>query len=657
MKWRWCASALALGSGLLGSTRPALAAELELRVLLIATGDRDADPGRQAMEDLFEAVGVPYQTLDSSRQALTDDVLYESPTRGRFNGIILTDSETYLPGGGTGFQAADFARLHEYERTNGVREAILSGYPTYDPELGLDYGMGDDIDVDLNVEGAWQAPAGGTEFFEYVATDRHLPTADFTFLGHPTPTATSPTVEPLLVNANDPGATLISHLTYPDGREVLLSTLSNAWFYLHTSVLSYEFLSFATKGLFIGSRHAYLAVHNDDLFLPDEVWDPETLANFNEDDYNFRVSAGDIDAAAAAQGALQAAHPLASTLRVDLAFNGSGASLVGDPLTTAIVTHRDEFGFINHTYQAIQMDWLCPDEASAVGCVRTDYQSAYDDIEQNEQVWLNLGLPHADRAFAALLSDAHSGLSDRQGTADISDDIPFPEGLNPAFFQAASDLGVTTIASDSSRPQQGIIQRVPGFPQVLLPRYPTALFYNTTTPTELVSEYNYIFHDSYEARGQDPCTVPEALCDVRSYDQILAAEAETTLRHILSYQPYPHYFHQVNLRVYDDQGHTLQFDWLERVLAAYEQLIKLPLVNLRFYELGDLAWHKVLAQEAQPSGWLDTSTGQVTLSALGEADVDVTGVAGGETYGGQSLASIHLSPTATVVAIDAALDR
>jgi hypothetical protein len=657
MNWRWCAcSALALTAGVLGLTRRAQGAELDLRVLLIATGDRDAEPGRRAMEDLLDAVGVPYQTLDSSQQTLTSELLYESPTRGRFNGIILTDSETYLPSGGTGFKAADFALLQDYERSMGVREAVLSGYPTVDPELGLDYGMGQ-VDVDVNVSGVWQAPAGGTELFEYINTSNPLATLDFAFLGHPSAQATGPTVQPLLVSAGDADATLISRLSYPDGREVLLSTLSNAWFYLHTSVLAYEFLDFATQGLFLGSRRAYLAVHNDDLFLPDEVWNPDTLANFDEDDYNFRVAASDIEAAVQAQQALHDAHPLASTLRIDLAFNGSGASLTGDPLTSAIAAHREEFGFINHTYEAIQMDWLCPDENSALGCVRTDYQSAYNDIAQNEQVWINLGLPNSERAFTALLSDAHSGLSDRQGTPDVNDDIPFPEGMNPAFFQAAADLGVTTIASDSSRPNQGVIQRVPGFAQVLLPRYPTALFYDTTTPTELVSEYNYIFHDSYEAKGQDPCTVPAALCEVRSYDEILDSEAETSLRHILSSEPYPHYFHQVNLRVYDAEGHTLQFDWLERVLGAYERALKLPLVNLRFYELGDLAWHKVLSKEAQPSGWVDTSTGQVTLSAVGEADVEVTGIAGGVMYGGQSLATVHLSPAPAVVAVDAALDR
>src|SRR6185295_1808946 len=140
MKWR-CRAAAVLAAALGGfSVSPrAFGAELELRVLVVAVGDRDTDPAREAIEQLLDALGVPYQTLDSSQQELTSDVLYASSDRGRFNGVILTDSETYLPSGATGFDASEFTLLHEYERALGVREAVLSGYPTSDPSLGLDY--------------------------------------------------------------------------------------------------------------------------------------------------------------------------------------------------------------------------------------------------------------------------------------------------------------------------------------------------------------------------------------------------------------------------------------------------------------------------------------------------------------------------------------
>ncbi|HVZ31603.1 MAG TPA: hypothetical protein VG963_04210, partial [Polyangiaceae bacterium] len=503
----------------------------------------------------------------------------------------------------------------------------------------------------------WQNSAGGTELFEYVNTRNPLPTEDFAFLGHPRAPGSGPNVEPLLVDADQPDAALISRLSYPDGREVLLSTLNNASFLLHSSVLAYEFLDFATRGLFIGQRRAYLAVHDDDLFLDDALWDPAANANFDENVNSFRLSGSDIDAAAVAQSALHTAHPLASTLKIDLPFNGSGAQTTGDSLTTEVLAHAQEFGFINHTYEHTQMDWICPSDTSSMGCVRTDYTTAYNDIQQNIETWRSLGLPDVDAGSKMLLTGGHSGLSDSLGTPDESDDIPFPQGINPALFQAATDLGITVLASDSSRPHQDTIQRVPGYPQILLPRYPTAVFYNTTTPDELESEYNYLFHDRYVAAGQDPCTVPAANCQVLSYPEIITSEGEVTLRHILTYQPFPHYFHQVNLRVYDGAGHTLQFDWLESVLGEYERWMKLPLQNLRFHELGALAWRKISSKEAQPSGWVDTASGVVTLSTVGEADVDVTGIAGGETYGGESLSTLHLTATPATYALDAALDR
>jgi len=267
-------------------------------------------------------------------------------------------------------------------------------------------------------------------------------------------------------------------------------------------------------------------------------------------------------------------------------------------------------------------------------------------------------LPNPERALLALLTDSHSGLEDRRGTLDDpSDDIPFPDGFNPALGTAAQSLGIRLLAGDASRPNQTRIQRVPGFDLVLLPRHPTALFYNVTNPTELESEYNFIFHDSYLADGEDPCDIPEALCEPRSYDEILDEEALVTLEHMLSAQPFPHYFHQTNLHTYDAAGNILQFDWLERVLALYEQWINLPIQSPLFHQLVDVSWNTVLAREANPTGVFDSTTGSVTLTADSAATIEVTGVAGGAEYGGQSIASVPVSPEATSLAVDPALDR
>jgi hypothetical protein len=65
----------------------------------------------------------------------------------------------------------------------------------------------------------------------------------------------------------------------------------------------------------------------------------------------------------------------------------------------------------------------------------------------------------------------------------------------------------------------------------------------------------------------------------------------------------------------------------------------------------------VLARERAPFGVLDTSSGQVTLTASGELDLEVTGVAGGTLHGGQSIREVNVSATALTLEVDPALDR
>jgi hypothetical protein len=655
MKIRSKVAARVLGSlFVLSAASEAQALELELRVLLVATGDRSADPGRALMEQTLEHMGVPYDVLDASTEALTADRLSDGAGRAFYNGIILTDSETYLPGGGTGFDAAEFAILHDYERAFGVRESVVSGFPSEGDDLGLDYGLGE-VSESLGGEGRWVGSAGGSELFEYVNTTTPLPIDDFAFAAPPRDDGVGPLVEPLLVDAGNPENVLVSRLSYPDGREVLLSTVANADFLLHSRVLAYEFVSFATSGLFIGARHVYLSIHNDDLFLADARWDPAALAEFPEEQVSYRWSAAEVPAVVAAQTALRERHPLAANLVLELAFNGVGADPVADPLTLAVIENAASFSFINHTFEALQMDRACTDLGT--DCVPTDYATAFAEIADNALRWAELGLPNPEKALIALLTDSHSGLEDRLGTEDQSDDVPFPAGFNPELGRAAEALGIRMLAADASRDNQTSIQRVPGFDLVIVPRYPTAVFYNVTEPTALESEYNYIFHDRHIRAGVDPCTVPEAICQPRDYDEILEAEAETTLRHLLSFQPFPHYFHQANLHVYDGAGNILQFDWLERVLSTYESYLDLPIDSPRFDELADLAWNTVLASELAPEGVLDTETGLVTIAANGELTIEVTGVSGGRDYGGQSIAKVAASPVGVALEVDSALDR
>lgn len=831
------------GASVASAQAPPAGQSVDLKVLVISVGDRSADAGLELMARTLDQVGVPYDVLDSSTTPLTEATL-RTGGRGHYNGIILTQADLFTPNG-SGFTLAEWQTLHEYERVFQVRESVIAGFPTTDPGRDLDYGMANVGSQAVGV-GQWVAPAGTGRLFSYVNTATPLGVPEFSFWGTPqVGGAGRPVVTPLLVNQGHSDQALVSKLDYPDGRQVLLSTVGNAWFRLHSNVLAYQFLDFATKGVFLGGRSVSLSTHTDDMFLADDLWDPAT--NQTDPATSYRLTPEDIDNVVAQQAAFRAAHPLASSWKVEFPFNGIGAKgwmpnprvvrtvaqdamlvqgslwsfgvarnltvtrtgssnerrvvlraaniaappappadrvdrvllrvvvsnslaqplpvqvcpltqswtegtgngglldlgppnwsqranftswatqggtvdaaaclprqLVGpgvneiditpiwqswatggrpnnglviratsngtatfasaenstvanrptlqfetsskpEPLTAKVLETKDDFGWINHTYAALQMDRLCPDpdEPQPAVCPVTDLATATNEIAQNRTVWTQLGLPGYEQGLQYLLSDSHAGLHDRQGTEeDPSDDIPFPQGLNPNFMQAALNQGVRYVAADSSRPNQDREQRVPGFEQlVLMPRFPTNVYVNVTTPEQNVDEYNWIYYQRFVDQGQDPCTIPGAICAPRTYEQLLEAEAETTVNHMLSGRAWPHYFHQTNLRNYG-AGRTLQTDWMNAVMTRYEQLFTLPVRTPAAPELGPAALDRIVAREQAVSGWLDVDTQVVTLVANGSARPLVTGVTGGEIYGGQSIRKVDVDTTPRTFAVD-----
>ena len=88
-----------------------------------------------------------------------------------------------MPTGGLGLHLPRVGRPARLERDFGVRESVLSGFPATNP-------AGARLRHDRHhrgqrLSGIWQAPAGGTEIFEYVNEANPLPITDFAFAGRP----------------------------------------------------------------------------------------------------------------------------------------------------------------------------------------------------------------------------------------------------------------------------------------------------------------------------------------------------------------------------------------------------------------------------------------------------------------------------------------
>ena len=697
---------------------------VDMKLLVLATGTETEDMGLAYIGEQLKQLGVPYEAFDVSRNVLTDTKLRPSPYRGAYYGVILTNSELTVSHndvaeyGQNGMSLAEWQLLHLYERDFQARESVISGWPAVDPSRGLNYGAANVVGG-TGFQGLWQLPAGGTQIYEYVNASKPLPITDWAYGTEasyayamtsidtnsiaPTldPSAPPVTVQPLLMcdtntaGLSDTGASIncpansffVSLLRYNDGREVLLSTISNASWLLHSQVLAYEFVNFASKGVFLGSRQVYLAAHVDDVFVPDDLWDA-TLKTTVEGDGapTFLMSAAEVSNTVMAQSAFRVAHPLANTFALDMVFNGAGADAAAETYnkatTDAFVANRSRFRFINHTYSHLDMDAR---RDAAMVQTGPNYAQASDEVVRNMTLWQTLGLPDRTNNLQVLVSGEHSGLRDRRAIPVAPTDplappveplpeIPFVEGVNAEFINAALDSGVKYIAGDSSQVNQNkemsfsVVNPATGQTRsmLMLPRWPTSIFYNTPTKELLVDEYNWIFHDRYlvQVPSVDPCSVAAAICTVRTYEQILEAEADTTVRHMLSYKSWPHYFHQTNLHNYG-AGKTLIFDWLNAAMTKYESLMKLPVKNLAYHQIGLDASNRLNAASAGVQGTWDLMSNQVSIKATKTATVTVTGLEAGTTgtcvngsyYGGQCQVPARLGTTALVMNVNQALTR
>ncbi|SCX88000.1 hypothetical protein [Nitrosospira sp. Nsp13] len=679
---------------------------VKLRILVITTGEVAEDLGFAYIKPVLEQMGVPYEVLNAGTQDLTAAMLAstsagavckaeEAGCVGNYNGIILTDTDL-VPG----FTPAEWDMLHDYQKGFGVRQAVLSGWPgTYrdpNPPYGiyLDYGLVYSSSS-TDYVARWTVPGGySKEVFEYVNQANPLPITDFAFAANPRNDANGlrdgsvPSVEPLLRTQN--GEALVSIVRYmmpsrtTPVREVMISTITHAPFFVHSNVLAYEFVNWVTQGVFIGARHVHMAAHSDDLFLANNLWDPALKRN--NPAHTYRLRGDDINNAVSKQTAFRAAHPAAGTFKLDFAFNGSGAVVdpgaatltanLAEDLVAAVVANKAHFRFINHTYTHADMH-----KAPVTADARCDYAAfttiaaIQAEIIKNRQVWALLGLPEESQNSRVLVSGKHSGLKDPKCTDEIAlhpemfnvqaDDVPFDEGgANPLFLQAAAKAGVDYLAFDSSQRAQNVERYITQYDdgsqkdRLALPRWPANIFYNVTNPFQLEDEYNYLFHGRFVSTGQNPCEIPEALCTPRNYAEILATEADIALRHMLTFNKWPHFFHQTNLAKYDESGNTLQFDWLNAVFTEYERLFNLPVKNYPYYLIGDYTQESLDTKSAAIQATWNRTANQITVSAdKPVSHLLVTGVAGGDLYGGQFIGRITVNTNSTVFPVDRALTQ
>ena len=321
------------------------------------------------------------------------------------------------------------------------------------------------------------------------------------------------------------------------------------------------------------------------------------------------------------QNNLRASSTNTAQIRLELPFNGAGASGIypNDSLTPAVRNNPNQFKWISHTYtHALLTD--------------ISYADAWTELDLNDKVAQKLNFTRYSKD--SMIQPEISGLG------------------NPEFLRAAKDFGIRYILSDTSRsgwnnpsPNAGFYSTIE--PSILIiPRRPTNLYFNVSTPAEWTSEYNYF----YAPGGLFP-TWDHAL----SYSEVLDKESEIWLRYLLKYDVDPLMFHQSNLRA-DNGTNSMLGDLIDATMKKYNSMYKLPIRSPSQHDAGVLMAARMAYNASGVSGRiLLGATNSISLKTVNPVKVPLTGITFGattETYGGQTISTISLDAngTATVPA-------
>ena len=663
--------------------------------LLVISANGTA-PSYLGITSILDQIGVPYDKivltgLNQTALQMVAGTLSDGANNGNYQGIILETGDLAAYNAPTNdypsaMTAAQWAMLRQYQRDFGVRSATMYTRPALTIDvaaapLDLTYGLvpgiarsTDDYTTPANPPVIATLTATGAGVFSYLnAANAVLVKNAYTYLATP---VAGPQTVPLL-SASENGQTYAIASTFAgDGWLNLALTTDQNPELTHSLLLGYGVVNWLTQGHFLGERKIYMSAQPDDVMIPDEVWDPaRNITPVDEPIFRHRNTATDYNSLVTWQTGLRS-NAQTAAFSLEMPFNGVGYNTTDpdylnqgelvDSLSPAVRANPNAFRWINHTWDHTSLD---PE-----GGFTPTVSSILSQLQWNHEVATGVRSGNPNRPGDAKVTFALYSQS-----AFIQPDI---SGLtSTVFWEAAQTFGLRYILMDTSKaytyftpprtgsgatlsviaPNTGFYSSLdtfaPGNPRiVIIPRYPTNLFYNVSTPTEWASEYNYF----YGVNGIVPPPAGQTswFGSDSTFAQILDREAEVLVRYMLKYNVNSWMFHAANLRDYDGEGpgtQSLLSNLLDAVTTKFKAMYNLPLLSPSQVEIGEIMKARMAYNTAIANGL----KGRVVRGAVGSSielsnlsgqpvNVPVTGVnVSGISYGGQFISSIPLAAGAS----------
>jgi Immunoglobulin I-set domain len=237
---------------------------------------------------------------------------------------------------------------------------------------------------------------------------------------------------------------------------------------------------------------------------------------------------------------------------------------------------------------------------------------------------------------------------------------------NPALASAFGGVGVKYFGSDASKPYPN--PAIPGntaaaypagatFTEAgaqAVPRYPTNIYYNTSTEAQEVDEFNTLYTSVGEGGKCVNSSVTTCQSKAATFADVVSDVDTNMFQHLMGNDPRPHYFHQPNMMgsppagppttgtppaTAASKGDGLFYSVVNPLLEQYEKYFNAPIEQPTVAQAGALLAEQsewgANAEAGRASAYIEGNQVTIQNSTAGEVNLPLTGVVGvGSVYGG-----------------------
>lgn len=523
--------------------------ELDMKLLVLSSTNNPAEePTIDLIKTALNSYHIPFDhlvlTTNGRRNSESLISFTNSDGSGKYYGVITTTGQLSFKNEKGIIESAltteQWGQLEKYEKDYRIRRVSLYSFPHeglgvnpsdgfLSPEntsISLNRELKDDLDFDnMGLRREIKIPASKVWFYPTQLKEGNL-ASPFLFFDYE--------------GKKNVGG-IIS--TFPDQRKQMHFFFSQDQNFLPSQLMPSVWINWVTKGVYQGKRRIYFNIQVDDFFLSTRLFDPFKIEIY-------RLSPNELSTYINWQKGVMQTLADNPRYKIELAFNGWGVldngTTTADQLYLYSRSRLEEFNWISHTFSHPILNDM------SFAPIDLDLKKNIEFAENFFGPFKNYFSPHS------IVTPGISGLFNKEAIrAMMNNQILFAIGDNSIANLVPLKPYHARYTTDALNGLSGLL---------IVPRHPTQIYFNVSTPKELVAQYN-IFYPQFNGKAD--------------LEQIYATEVKRVSKLLYFYDHSAHMFHQANLRAFDYESApaSLLSIWMKKTMHEVRNYLTLPILS------------------------------------------------------------------------------